>query len=203
MRTVFTGITGCCIRYRLLLAILCVVFLHAGVLLYSAGLSNVYVSKHAARDVLMVTIVSRPKGQESTSVRETVGDSVTVFQSELFAKTDTVSAAVLKTQPRSATKNTQIAVKEKLISAQDISSDEVNNSSAQDAKPIHLTQPSFKGARPMPKYPPQALILREEGLVIIRVLINKQGEVVQVLIQKSSGSEWLDRAAQELSLIHI
>ncbi len=202
MRTVFTRITGCCIRFRfrLLLALSCVVALHAGVLLHASGLSNVHIPKHSARDVLMVSMVSRPMAKESESVRETAADSVTVFQSESSALTDTASAAVLKTKPRSAIKNTRIAVKEKSNSAQDVSSDKVSNSTAQDAKPIHLTQPSFKGARPTPEYPQHALTLRQEGVVIIRILISKQGEVIEASIHQSSGSELLDIAAKQAAL---
>jgi protein TonB len=50
---------------------------------------------------------------------------------------------------------------------------------------------------PVPRYPPQSRKLREQGLVVLRVLIDEHGEACDVQIETSSGYERLDRAARE------
>jgi len=49
--------------------------------------------------------------------------------------------------------------------------------------------------RPIPRYPPQSRRAREEGLVILRVVIDHTGRVVSVDVQRSSGHPRLDEAA--------
>lgn len=50
---------------------------------------------------------------------------------------------------------------------------------------------------PEPRYPPQSRKLREQGLVVLRVLIDEQGTACDVSVERSSGHERLDRAARE------
>ena len=50
---------------------------------------------------------------------------------------------------------------------------------------------------PVPRYPPQSRKLREQGLVVLRVLIDERGTACDVAIENSSGHERLDRAARE------
>jgi protein TonB len=50
---------------------------------------------------------------------------------------------------------------------------------------------------PVPRYPPQSRKLREQGLVVLRVLIDERGTACDVAIESSSGHERLDRAARE------
>ena len=50
---------------------------------------------------------------------------------------------------------------------------------------------------PMPRYPSQSRKLREQGLVVLRVLIDERGRACDVAIENSSGHERLDRAALE------
>jgi len=50
---------------------------------------------------------------------------------------------------------------------------------------------------PVPRYPPQSRKLREQGLVVLRVLIDERGNACDVAIENSSGHERLDRAARE------
>lgn len=50
---------------------------------------------------------------------------------------------------------------------------------------------------PVPRYPPQSRKLREQGLVVLRVLIDERGMACDVAIENSSGHERLDRAARE------
>jgi protein TonB len=50
---------------------------------------------------------------------------------------------------------------------------------------------------PEPRYPAQSRKFREQGLVVLRVLIDERGSACDVQVEKSSGHERLDRAAQE------
>lgn len=50
---------------------------------------------------------------------------------------------------------------------------------------------------PAPRYPPQSRKLREQGLVVLRVLIDERGTACEVHIENSSGHERLDQAARE------
>ncbi len=53
---------------------------------------------------------------------------------------------------------------------------------------------------PMPRYPPQSRKLREQGLVMLRVIIDERGAASQVDIERSSGYARLDQAAREAVL---
>jgi periplasmic protein TonB len=53
---------------------------------------------------------------------------------------------------------------------------------------------SYRRLRP-PRYPPQALRRREEGEVILRVLVDTDGRPVEIEVEKSSRSRLLDQAA--------
>ena len=46
-------------------------------------------------------------------------------------------------------------------------------------------------------YPKESLHLREQGTVLLRVLVDVDGKVIAVEIEKSSGSSRLDRAARD------
>jgi protein TonB len=50
---------------------------------------------------------------------------------------------------------------------------------------------------PAPRYPPQSRRLHEEGLVVLRVLIDEQGRAKRIHIETSSGYRRLDEAALE------
>jgi len=50
---------------------------------------------------------------------------------------------------------------------------------------------------PLRRYPPQSRKLREQGLVVLRVLIDESGAPCSVEVETSSGHERLDRAARE------
>jgi protein TonB len=50
---------------------------------------------------------------------------------------------------------------------------------------------------PAPRYPPQSRKLREQGLVILRVLIDERGAACSIEVETSSGHARLDHAAQE------
>lgn len=51
------------------------------------------------------------------------------------------------------------------------------------------------------RYPRQALARRQEGVVTVRVVIDRRGKVIASALVKSAGQETLDRAAIELLVI--
>lgn len=53
---------------------------------------------------------------------------------------------------------------------------------------------SYRG-NPLPVYPPMSRRLGEQGVVVLRVLIDTNGRAVDVEVQRSSGSARLDQAA--------
>lgn len=50
---------------------------------------------------------------------------------------------------------------------------------------------------PSPRYPPQSRRLREQGLVVLRVVIDERGVACDIDIESSSGYSRLDHAAKE------
>lgn len=50
---------------------------------------------------------------------------------------------------------------------------------------------------PSPRYPPQSRRLREQGLVVLRVVIDERGTACQIEIESSSGYARLDHAARD------
>jgi protein TonB len=50
---------------------------------------------------------------------------------------------------------------------------------------------------PVPRYPAQSRKLREQGLVVLRVLIDERGTACDVAIENSSGHQRLDQAARD------
>lgn len=50
---------------------------------------------------------------------------------------------------------------------------------------------------PAPRYPPQSRRLREQGLVVLRVVIDERGVACDIDIENSSGYARLDRAAKD------
>lgn len=53
---------------------------------------------------------------------------------------------------------------------------------------------------PSPRYPPQSRRLREQGLVVLRVVIDERGAASSIEIETSSGHARLDDAAREAVL---
>jgi protein TonB len=69
---------------------------------------------------------------------------------------------------------------------------------AAPAAPAPLTAPRFDAAyldNPTPNYPPLSRRGREEGRVVLRVLVEASGLAATLQVQSSSGFERLDRAA--------
>jgi protein TonB len=69
-------------------------------------------------------------------------------------------------------------------------------------EPVVDTGPAFVQLRadvaPAPSYPPQALRLRQEGLVMLRVLVDEAGRPAEVAVEASSGFRLLDEAAMKI-----
>lgn len=80
-----------------------------------------------------------------------------------------------------------------------ISSASPTNSTAEsEQRPTSL--PSLNADylnNPPPSYPQQSRELGEQGKVLLRVLVNADGDVEQVHLRKSSGYQRLDQAAQD------
>lgn len=74
--------------------------------------------------------------------------------------------------------------------------------SAPSTEPPHSGEPKLISAveyvrEPTPRYPPQSRRLKEQGLVVLRVLIDEQGNACSIEIENSSGYARLDQAARE------
>lgn len=67
---------------------------------------------------------------------------------------------------------------------------------AHDRAPKLITTVEYV-REPAPRYPPLSRKLREQGLVMLRVLIDEQGTACSIEIESSSGYARLDRAARE------
>lgn len=66
--------------------------------------------------------------------------------------------------------------------------------------PVELTPPVFNAAyldNPQPRYPPLSRRIREEGRVVLRVLVTPRGSAQQIEVRASSGHSRLDDAACE------
>ena len=71
---------------------------------------------------------------------------------------------------------------------------------APPAPPAPLTQPIFNADyldNPAPAYPPLSRRMREQGRVILRVLVNVRGTADEVQVRTTSGSARLDEAARD------
>ena len=64
----------------------------------------------------------------------------------------------------------------------------------QEAIPI-IENAAFKGTRTPPVYPKRALMLRQEGTVILQALIDINGSIQDIKVITSSGYEILDKSA--------
>ncbi len=75
-----------------------------------------------------------------------------------------------------------------------------NASNASSRGTIVVSQLDYDGPPPRPVYPQHALRARQQGLVVIRVVIGKDGSVLRADVSQSSGFELLDAAAVSASL---
>ena len=66
---------------------------------------------------------------------------------------------------------------------------------ATNAPPREITDIAYLEP-PAPKYPPESKRTGEEGLVVLRVVINELGRAAQIDVERSSGFARLDAAAR-------
>lgn len=71
---------------------------------------------------------------------------------------------------------------------------------AQDRSTPKLVSTVEYVREPSPRYPPQSRRLREQGLVVLRVVIDERGEASSIEIETSSGHTRLDDAARDAVL---
>jgi protein TonB len=64
-------------------------------------------------------------------------------------------------------------------------------------EPQMVSHLEYAGAPPRLSYPPRSQQLHEQGVVTLRVVVNAQGNVERVTVEKSSGYTRLDQAAVE------
>jgi len=64
---------------------------------------------------------------------------------------------------------------------------------------VSVSQLAFDGNPPMPHYPWQARLKGDEGLVVVRIIIDRLGRVEKCYVVRSSGFGLLDAAALEAS----
>lgn len=74
-----------------------------------------------------------------------------------------------------------------------------NPGSATTGSPLPVSAPRFLGDRNNPSYPERSRDLGEAGLVELKVTIGAEGQVLDVVVFKSSGYPLLDSAAQDLA----
>lgn len=61
--------------------------------------------------------------------------------------------------------------------------------------PLKVSRLQYMGAPPRPAYPSRALKGRQQGLVVVRVVIDRSGNVSNAAVWQSSGSDALDQSA--------
>ena len=78
--------------------------------------------------------------------------------------------------------------------------DAIASAPAGPVGPVSVTPPIFNAdylENPSPAYPPVSRKMREQGRVMLRVLVNPRGTADEVQVRTSSGVARLDEAAQE------
>ncbi len=66
---------------------------------------------------------------------------------------------------------------------------------ARTVDPVIVEEVAYIEA-PRPRYPPESRRSREEGLVVLRVLVDEQGRAARIDVHQSSGHSRLDEAAR-------
>jgi TonB family protein len=69
-------------------------------------------------------------------------------------------------------------------------------------EPQTVSTTGHGGDRPDPPYPREALLLRQEGKVVLELTVDDAGAITKVSVQNSSGSAFLDQATEEWVLHH-
>ncbi|WP_210399140.1 energy transducer TonB [Steroidobacter denitrificans] len=112
----------------------------------------------------------------------------------------TLPEQTIDVQPPSPILVEHTPVPSKAISVPVIVPNNVPSAAPLAASPAPVTLPRFDAdylSNPTPAYPAVSRRLREEGTVVLRVLVRKNGEAAQVFIGQSSGFARLDRSARD------
>ena len=202
MKTSFQFFTGFAAEYRLLFIMLIVIILHLTVFLNLRppflGITKTPVFNSAEKNVLSVTMVTPRSSKNLTPVfAEKNSVNQDAPQRALKSRSATAPINTPKDKPSQTSKSTLTNTHTK----QDFLVQERVDFSSSEYTPVYLSRPRFKHSRPQPNYPQHARRMRLEGLVVIRVVIGKSGRVTQATVHQSSGSESLDAAAKEASLL--
>jgi TonB family protein len=84
--------------------------------------------------------------------------------------------------------------KVKEAALEEVIEDIINEDKTQEQIPI-VENATFKGKRSPPIYPKRALMLKQEGVVLLKALIDINGDIKDVQIITSSGYTILDKSA--------
>ncbi len=216
MTSCFHCITHIISQYRITLVIICVIILHGLIFFHSLCVTKNQVNDLAPQNVISATMIKSSGAKTlSTSIpesRDLASERVAdfkFFQTELPIKkqqtrlNESISAAPV-IQNINRIKSATASEKTNISSSQGAMPESQGEGGSDmhslNHEPVHLAHPRFKHNRPAPAYPQQALRLRQDGVVVIRVLISKSGQVTEASIQQSSGSAWLDLAAKNAAL---
>ena len=205
MKSGFIYLTHLIFRYRLSLVMICVILLHALTIFHSLSILKNNGNDLTPQNVISATMIKSLDAKTLSSVNHASRELAPEHVPEAkFVETD---FSIKKKQSRRNHNTVSKKISKPTHETQSVGTKPEaladGNSETQNLSPapIHIENPSFKSKRPVPIYPQQALRLRQDGVVVIRVLISKNGHVTQARVHKSSGSEWLDLAAVKAALM--
>lgn len=90
----------------------------------------------------------------------------------------------------------EIPVTSRQIVARTISAPPPQAATASAGEPKLISSVEYV-RQPAPRYPPQSRRLKEQGLVVLRVLIDEKGQACSIEVESSSGYARLDHAAKD------
>ena len=136
----------------------------------------------AVLDALEVRIIEQPlqEREESKPVEvKTISPNITIQPPEL---------PIVDLPPIAEPSDHAISIPVKVATA---------TASAEDRSAPKLIATVEYLRQPSPRYPPQSRKLREQGLVMLRVMIDERGVACSIEVESSSGYARLDHAARE------
>jgi protein TonB len=146
--------------------------------LHTDSMKKTPTNERVVNNALLPTPIPEPE-PESVTEPEKVAATTPEFQSQQHAPL---------TKPTITTKAT--GVKETQAS-----SGLTASSNTPSPAPRKVSRLEYRGVPPRPAYPSRALKGREQGLVVVRVVIDRLGNVSNAAVWQSSGSDALDQSA--------
>jgi TonB family protein len=102
-----------------------------------------------------------------------------------------------KSQKQKITKTKRIIISKKNTSYKVSKNNPKTTEEISDVNKIPTINNSIlSGSKPSPHYPRRSLLLKQEGKVILKALVDDKGDVLQVTIISSSGFALLDKSAE-------